>query len=286
MKSGLFLSIIYSLLSLTLQAQDVAGTERLADTFMRHGQYETAFKYYQRAFFFASKTKAPELYGKMGESSLMAGKYDFARQYFHKAQLIEQNDSLRAEWFLKKVTAVVLQKRFKLALLEMLNYRGPLLPHQRVYAEYLKGLSYFGMEKFDLAHRHFEAALPPGDSLARQRLNLLFRRKNLMRPNPTAAKWMSMFVPGAGQIYAGDWKNGLNSFFLNGLLAYLILRDAYTYSFWDSFAGIFPWLQRYYTGGYQRAEKIAEQRRREKRARIFRQTYDLIFQTKSKSAAE
>ena len=43
--------------------------------------------------------------------------------------------------------------------------------------------------------------------------------EKLMHPNPTFATLMSICIPGTGQIYAGDIKDGVNSILLlSGLL--------------------------------------------------------------------
>ncbi|NPA46497.1 MAG: tetratricopeptide repeat protein [Chlorobi bacterium] len=271
------MSIIYSLAGLWAVAQTVTQTVQIGDTFMQRGEYVSAYKYYQRASFFAGKEQIPGLYGKMGDASFMAGKYDEAIGHYNKAQGLEQNDSLRTEWMLKKVTSLAFRGRYKMALLEMLTYRGRFTPDQQKAAYYLKGLCYFGQNQFDRAKQNLLRAVPAGDSIRRQQIERLFSKKNLYRPNPKTAKWLSVFVPGLGQLYAGDLKNAANSFILNGLLAYLLIRDSVTYSFWDGFVGIFPWLQRYYTGGYQRAEKIARKKRKEKRGRVFQKIHTIIF---------
>lgn len=277
MRSKRLWSIIFSLLAAGLWSQTVDETVAIGDRFMQMHNYRSAYKYYLRAAFFAPAGQVGTLYGKLGDASLGAGLYREAVEHYNRAASIEKDDSLRTEWQLKKVTALALDKRYKLALLELLNYSGPFTPGQLKARAYLKGLAYYGLEEFDRAREALLQTLPPSDTLRRHQLETLFTKKNLYRPNPVTAMWLSRFVPGLGQLYAGDWKNAADSFILNGLLGYLLLRDAYRYSLIDSFMGIFPWLERYYTGGYNNARKIALQKRREKRGRIFRKAYQIIY---------
>ncbi len=272
-----FLITVFSWISIGLWAQTVDQTVAIADTFMHSGRFGSAAKYYQRAYFFASKEQVPEIRGKMADAFFMSGDYASAEKYYHQAQNFETVDTLKTEWFLKKISAIILQKKFKLAQLSILNYRGNYTPRQMKNRYFLLGTIYFGQEKFDQAKKWFARALPGNDSVKHARLELLFRKRNLMRPNPQWAYWMSIFVPGSGQIYAGDWKNGLNSFALNGFLIYLFLLDMQAYSFWDSFFAIYPWVQRYWMGGYQRAKRIAREKRAQNRARTFRRVKQLIY---------
>ncbi len=277
MKLKRFFNIIFSLAFLTAGAQNVTQTVQIADRFMETGRFSSAAKYYQRAYFFADKKDIPLIRGKMADAFFMKHDFQRAAKYYDQAVKFETDDTLRSEWFLKKISAEIMQKKFNLALLETLNYRGKFTPRQEKNKNFLLGTAYYGLEKFDAAKQKFLSALPENDSLHRAALNALFSPKNLNRPRPEIARWMSIFVPGLGQAYAGDWKNAANSFFLNGLLVWLMLRDMANVGFINAFVGVFPWLQRYYVGGYERAENIARQKRLEKRAKTFRKIKTLIY---------
>ncbi len=272
-----FLITVFSGLFFAGYAQTVNQTVAIADQFMSSGQFAAAAKYYQRAYFFASKEQVPTIRGKMADAFFMSGQYALAEKYYREAETFEKTDTVKTEWFLKKISSLILQKKFKFALLSILNYRGIFTERQTKNRSFLLGTIYFGQEKFDKAREWFARTIPENDSVKRKQLDELFKRKNLMRPNPELAYWMSLFFPGSGQIYAGDWKNGFNSFALNGLLVYIFLVDMQNYSFWDSFIAIYPWLQRYWMGGYKRAQNIARRKRAENRARTFRRIKQLIY---------
>ena len=89
--------------------------------------------------------------------------------------------------------------------------------------------------------------------------------KNHLKPNPKVASFLSMILPGAGQVYSGEFKSGINSFLLTGaaLTAFTIINIRY--SFLDAILGVFPYYQRYYTGGVINAQKMAEKKNKMKR---------------------
>ena len=43
--------------------------------------------------------------------------------------------------------------------------------------------------------------------------------KKDVNKSASIAKWLSTFCPGLGQLYAGEWADGINSFLLNGVIA-------------------------------------------------------------------
>jgi len=82
---------------------------------------------------------------------------------------------------------------------------------------------------------------------------------------PKVAGVLSIVIPGSGQLYAGDYKNAVNSFLLVAVFAAIGTDMFIRYAWYDSLISVFPWFLRYYTGGYKNAMKIAEQKRTEKR---------------------
>ena len=81
--------------------------------------------------------------------------------------------------------------------------------------------------------------------------------KNHLKPNPKVASFLSMIIPGSGQLYSGKLKSGINSFLLTGaaLTAFTLINVRY--SFLDAILGVFPYYQRYYTGSVI-AQNMAE----------------------------
>jgi hypothetical protein len=104
----------------------------------------------------------------------------------------------------------------------------------------------------------------------------LFSKKNLLSPSPKRARIMSMILPGLGQTYSGDLKSGLNSLLLTSGLIALGINISIRYRLVDAVFSILPWYQRYYTGGYGKAEEIAIRKRQKKRNEVYTKVLKLI----------
>jgi len=101
--------------------------------------------------------------------------------------------------------------------------------------------------------------------------------KNNLNPNPKVASFLSMVLPGSGQIYCGELKSGINSFLLTGaaLTAFSLINIRY--SFFDAILGVFPYYQRYYTGGVINAQNIAENKIKMKKVETVKKINEIIL---------
>ena len=74
------------------------------------------------------------------------------------------------------------------------------------------------------------------------------------------AKTISYIIPGAGQIYTGEYISGLLSLGWNVLWGYLTIRSFIDERIFDGIViANFLWL-RFYRGNFQNAEKFAEEK--------------------------
>ncbi len=82
-------------------------------------------------------------------------------------------------------------------------------------------------------------------------INALFVQViNAPRKSVKVATVLSTILPGAGQVYAGNWKSGLNALVLNGWLGFVTVDAAS----WTTCTFL-----RYYWGNYYRAGRAVEQ---------------------------
>ena len=91
-----------------------------------------------------------------------------------------------------------------------------------------------------------------------------------------------MILPGSGQIYSGDFKNGINSILLTGGLAALGVLMYNQYSLLDAFLAVFPWFFRYYQGGYEKAKNIAHDKRAIRRDKTYKKVLEIVNESKKK----
>ncbi len=279
-KQNTFLTLLFSFVFfLSGKTQTVEETLLFADQEYQAGHYSSAAKEYQRAYFFSKKSQASFLNQKIGDSFFAMHEYEKAKSFYRKANQFAKNDSLKVEAFFKEVSCEILDNNFLLALMRLKSFHRPMTIEQKHLKSLLTAMSYYGAEEFEKAEKEFILSLDSSRIAERTEISNIFKkRRNYMTPNPKVAWWLSLFIPGSGQVYSGDIKNGLNSFFLTATLFYLGARISRSYSYVDAIVGVAPWIQRYYSGGYTHAEDIAIKKRKEKRDKTFRRIYHIIIE--------
>jgi TM2 domain-containing membrane protein YozV len=133
------------------------------------------------------------------------------------------------------------------------------------------------LNDFKQAEHYFSILLDStrAPMLHKQYLNILKELDHVNRLNPNTAMILSMIIPGTGQFYAGDIKNGLNSLTITSLFLYFTTRSIITVGVLEGFTTVFPIYFRYYTGGFKRAKAIAQQRKEYRRAEIYNKLLSL-----------
>ncbi len=94
--------------------------------------------------------------------------------------------------------------------------------------------------------------------LSKQIFKTLSSYKSMHYKSPRLAKTLSTFIPGSGQIYCGDWINGLNALIINSAFGYLFFRDILNGKYIDALLDYFFIFERFYTGNRANAEKAAK----------------------------
>ena len=74
----------------------------------------------------------------------------------------------------------------------------------------------------------------------------------------TTAKILSIIIPGTGQVYAGNWRDGLNAFILNGVIIGFTANSIYKKDYKDALLIASLLLYRYYIGNIYHAEMDVE----------------------------
>jgi hypothetical protein len=130
-------------------------------------------------------------------------------------------------------------------------------------AAYFGGLCALEQERWAEARGCFRQALRDSLTCPRpeiaQRLDALLGRAEKMRPRSSAkAKLLSTFLPGAGQVYAGSFWNGLNALGLNVLGGYWLAHSIRQKEWGEVGLNLLLFLGRYYAGNRYQAATRAE----------------------------
>ena len=282
MKQGIIFYLLFNIfLFQRTECQSLDNVKIVADHFYNEQDYSLAIKEYQRYLFFSSSLNPVVLF-QMGECYQKLNQYEKATEYFDKAFFSFTADSLKLKAMFKKTQCMILNREYSLALAELLGISDTLTGNNYYKRELYSGIAYFGLEDFTNAGNSFVNAINPAYTTERDLVKAIFKnKKRFYKPRPNTASILSMCFPGLGQFYSGDIRNGANSVLLTSALVYLGVRIAVNQTVWDAIFTIAPWYQRYYQGGYMRAEKIATEKRADKRRKAYEEVIQVIASTKS-----
>jgi len=119
--------------------------------------------------------------------------------------------------------------------------------------------------------------LAADDSMRQYWIVRLFREnERINRLKPGVAIALSAVLPGAGQVYAGDIGDGVNSLALNAALFVLAYHTAIAYNLFNAIVAVVPWNLRYYEGGFLRAGEIVKEKRAQRHQEIYRQLLEVL----------
>lgn len=251
--------------SVETKSLGIESVIRFGDSLFRHADYNQALLEYQRAFFFSADTLKPRLCEKIAACYFAMEHYLMARNYYDSAIFYSSPDHALVDYEFQKLHCFMMEGKFGVALLELnaLEICNDINKERR--RNLYRGICCFGMGRYDEMQKHFLQSIPQNDSLKIQQLQELYEQhKILMRPYPGLAMILSIVLPGAGQVYTGDLKAGLNSLFLLAGLVYL----GTSVSFISPVLTI-PFIPRYYLGGILHAGVVAREKRKENQYDFF-----------------
>ena len=238
------------------------------------GNYEISLPYFKRIAFFESNNILNLKY--LADSYLNTKSYDNALVHYSLIYNISKNDSIKNEVIIEMAKTYILQEKYDYAKIEVLNIKeiNQNFTDRKNY--YLSIISFFKNE-FENSKNYLLQIRNLSDSSQRI-INELYNNasKYYNRPNPKVASFLSMIVPGSGQLYSGKFKSGINSFLLTGaaLTAFTLINIRY--SFLDAILGVFPYYQRYYTGGVINAQNMAENKIKMKKIETVKKINEII----------
>jgi len=250
---------------LELKSTGIESVIGFGDSLFRSRQYEKALHEYQRAFFFSKNTRKSILGEKIAACHIAMENFKLARDYYDSAKCYTASRQLRTDLEFQKIRCYMMEDQFGVALLRLNELEADTGRDFQGRRHLYQGICCFGTGQFDAMREHFMKCIPATDTLRISQLRTFYEQSRLLyRPSPALAMILSIVLPGAGQVYAGDVKEGLNSLVLLGGLVYTgtsgILSVPYV---------AVPFIQRYYLGGIMHAKALAESRREKNRYEYF-----------------
>ena len=113
----------------------------------------------------------------------------------------------------------ILQEKYNYAKIEALNIKKKSIKASLIEKNYYLSIITFFKNEFENSKNYLLMISSISDS-SKQIISKLYNvaGKNHLKPNPKVASFLSMIIPGSGQLYSGRIKklNEINSFLLTG----------------------------------------------------------------------
>ena len=169
---------------------------------------------------------------------------------------------LQAERRVELAVTLVASGAYNLALVELIKVdMQSQSARLRQRARFLRGVAYLYQFKWEQARLVLQTYFDeiPGTARTAAKIDALFLDAlDRSQKSKKVARLLSTFLPGLGQAYVGDWKNGLNALILNGALGYVTLDAAIERDYDDALLSFFFLFYRYYSGNRYRAAEAAQ----------------------------
>lgn len=264
------------------KAQNINMTYRHANKQMQLKNYDNAIAAYRRVLFFDSTNQYNHrAYFQVANCYEQAGELNKAHYFFDLAFNTAQSDSMKNEVILNKTYLYILQRQAGFAMMELAGMNDSLSDQFSKEKHFYKGIIHYQTEKFDQSKQYFQKAFNNKEQLSTSELDSLYNElEEINKLNPKLARYLSLFLPGLGQLYAGYPKEAINSFMLSAVSWGMYLYTLNQYSLLDAVLSIYPWFHRYYLGGHSRAGMLAEQKIQQEREQILVEVLELFKESK------
>lgn len=276
--SRFYILIISCLFSLTVRAQSVSEIVSFANTQFESENFAIAVKEYNRALFFGAE-KVDEVSMQIAHCYTELANYQLAEDFYDQAYRHSQSDSLKNEAILGKSYCLLLENKNLAALSELIYFNNETNLDQQIQSHFLNGIAYYALKNDSLALEEFSTVLELSETTdsVKALLNSEFKKvfRYQKRYNPMRTYIMSGIVPGSGQLSVGAVKEGINSMVLIAGLYIVAAQIIINYSLVDAALSLFPWIQRYYMGGMDKAKGLAVSKIESKRYESYEKIIDI-----------
>ncbi len=241
------------LLILFINTTSIAENDLLAlgDHLFQLKNYDAAITEYKRFIFFhPDDTHVAATYYQIGLAYRTQGLWQEAIVAMRNAILNATTEDDKSEFQINLAVTLIASKNYDLAQLELIRVmlRDPNVELDR-RVMFLRSVAYVYQFRWEEARELLQDYTTDG------KLDILFdKAENLPHKSPRVAKVLSTILPGAGQIYTGNWRSGLNALLLNGVFGYVAVDAVLDKHYADATLWTFLIFLRYYQGNFFRAE--------------------------------
>ena len=232
----------------------------LADSLSKQGIYDEAITEYKRFIFFnPDYADNSQVLYKMGLAYRAQRDWHHALDVMEMSITLTQDPEIASKRRLSLATILIASKNYNLAKFELVKIldstRDNSLSRKALY---FSGIASIYSFDWDATEKNFNDFYDDSSNKSARELNSVLLRARDSYKSTTTAKILSTIIPGAGQIYAFNWHDGLNAFILNGVIIGFIASSAYKKDYRDALLITFLLSYRYYKGNIYHAEKDVE----------------------------
>ncbi len=245
---------------LSLFCSFMAVAEELPLSLGRHlaaqGNHDAAITEYKRFLFFhPHDPRIGEVYYNIGLAYRAQSLWIEAVNALRIATHYAIDSESKSEYQLELAVTLIATQNYDLAQLELIKVmlRDPSVPLYR-RALFLQAVTYIYQFRWEAAREVLRSYTTD------ERLDTLFDSAlNIPQKSVRVASVLSKIIPGAGHVYAGDWRGGLNAIVLNGAFGFLAVDAVLDGHYTDAALWVGIVFLRYYRGNTFRAGQAVEQ---------------------------
>jgi tetratricopeptide (TPR) repeat protein len=232
----------------------------LADSLSKQGKYDEAVTEYKRFIFFnPDYVDNSQILYKMGLAYRAEHDWHHALDAMETSITLTQDPEIANERRLSLATTLIASKNYNLAKLDLVRILDSTKDNSLSRkALYFSGVASIYSFDWDATEKNFNDFYNDSNNKSARELNSVLLRAKDSYKSTTTAKILSTIIPGAGQVYAGNWHDGLNAFILNGVIIGFIANSVYKKDYRDALLITFLLSYRYYKGNIYHAEKDVE----------------------------
>ena len=220
------------------------------------GNHDAAITEYKRFLFFhPDDPRVGEIYYNIGLAYRAQDLWTEAVNALRIATHYTIDSESKSGYQLELAVTLIATQNYDLAQLELIKVilRNPSAQYYR-RALFLQAVTYIYQFRWEEALDVLRAYTTD------ERLDALFDSAfNMPQKSAKVASVLSKIIPGAGHVYAGDWRGGLNAIVLNGAFGFLAIDAVLDGHYTDAALWVGTVFLRYYQGNTFRAGQAAEQ---------------------------
>ena len=259
--------LIVSLFSPRILSQDFLKAQfEYADSLYASGNYFDAITEFKRLMFFDTLGVFEyDALMKIGLCYKGGAKFDEATKSFAEALAKTNKEHEKYNAAVQIIRTNILARHTDAAINSIVSLERNADDNQKKLLEYWRAWALMFSEKWEKAKVIF-------DALGERELSAICKNVLEERYSPFIAKGLSYVIPGAGQIYTGEYLSGAMSFGWNFLWGYFTLKAVFANRVFDALViGNLLWF-RFYRGNLQNAEKFV----RKKNIAIYNKAYGYL----------